>query len=153
MPTSRFFGKLAPSKDYAQISHRLAAGEPKVSLDLNLERPAELDQKAVDALDATVERLPQRRKKALAAIKAELKNPRAQPLQFWAFHRDELEGFAALGHTELIGALRLARVGFYPQANEHYATFDFVIDRAKSDQLLVVHFSRAGAPLEITWES
>lgn len=148
MVTSRFFGMPAA---HAKTTHRM--GLEEVKLDLNLEHPDAFGQPAADAVDGLVDELAKRRATALAAITAQLPDPSAQPLQFWEFHRDELEGFAELGHRDLLSALRLKRVGLYPEDDGNYAVFDFVIDRAESDQLLVVHFDRAGTPVTISWES
>ncbi len=53
---------------------------------------------------------------------------------------------------QILSILKLKRIGFYPEAENYYAIFDFVAEE-KSNQVLVVNINKNGELDHITWES
>jgi hypothetical protein len=59
----------------------------------------------------------------------------------------------AIGLDQLLAALKLVRIGLYPESKDAAAVFDYTIDRRATDYLLVANFNMAGKLLDITMES
>ncbi len=149
--TSRHFGTIAAEME-TTISSR---GEP-VRVDVNLADPTAVTQEAVDALDRAVDEIESRERAARAAIAAAMTDATAQPLQFWQWHHDEVEGHEHLARDTFAAILRLRRIGFYPDGAfgaAAYVVLDFTVPGPPTDQLLVVKFRADGALVAIAWES
>ena len=149
--TSRHFGAIANEME-TTISR---GGEP-VRVDVTLADPSAFTQEAVDALDHAVDEICARERAARAAIAAAMSDPTAQPLQFWQWHHDEVEGHEQLARDTFPAIVRLGRVGFYPDGafgGAAYVVLDFAVPGPPTDQLLVVKFGADGALLAIAWES
>jgi hypothetical protein len=54
---------------------------------------------------------------------------------------------------QLLSILKLKRIGFYPEIENHYTIFDFVTDEDISQYLLVVKLNKEGELDHITMES
>jgi hypothetical protein len=67
-----------------------------------------------------------------------------------------LEDKAVTPEKQLLEKLKLVRIGFYPDGkygSESFATFDYTIDRAITDQLIVVNTDKKGKLINLAWES
>ena len=150
MLPSRHFGSVVPDNDL-YVAGVLRRGEEAVRIDLNVERATSLDRAALDAVDATLDELDALDRAARVAIEAD-KNA----TDYWEFHRDEVEGYGHLARTDLIAALQLVRVGFYPDGAHgarNYVTFDYKLRGPVTDQLLVVMLMKDRTVLDVAWES
>ncbi|MEO1514054.1 MAG: DUF2004 domain-containing protein [Bacteroidota bacterium] len=57
---------------------------------------------------------------------------------------------------QLLRALKLVRIGFYPDGkydSASFATYDYTIDEELTDQLIVVNVDKDGKLLDLAWES
>jgi hypothetical protein len=152
--TSRYFGPIAPTSDYAS-TELPRAGEP-VRVDINIANPAALEQSALDAVDQTLDELDALHAAAVTAFAAVMDDDASQPAQFWQFHHDDVEGYGELERSAFTGALRLERAGFYPDgafATDSYVILDYALRGPPTDQLLVAKFLRDRSLLTIAWES
>lgn len=150
--TSRHFGSIAAEME---ITIPRRGGEPLL-VDVNLADPSAFTQAAVDALDRAVDAIEQREVAARQAFAAAMDDDKAQPLAFWRFHHDEVEGHEDLDQDTFAAILKLDRVGFYPDAafgSESYVVLDFAVPGPPTDQLLVAKFLPDGTLREIAWES
>jgi len=153
MPVSRHLGALAT--DYTAVTR--AHGGALLQLDVNLDAPAALTADAVEALDRAIDDLARLEATARAAFAAQLADDASEPVQFWRFHRDEVEGHEALARAGFVDVLRLKRAGFYPERRGGdrgaYVVLDFIVPGPPSDQLLVASLDAAGALISVSWES
>lgn len=79
-----------------------------------------------------------------------------EPGKFWRFHAEEVEGYAGLAREGLVDALRLARVGLYPDGafgSRSYEVLDYELRGPRTDQILAVKLGRDGNLVAIAWES
>lgn len=154
MLTSRHFGAIGAT-DYAdgEATHD---GHP-VRLDVNLAAPAAVGAADVADIDRAIDELDALVAIARAAFRVAMADPREQPLQFWEFHRDDVEGYADLTREAFVDALSLVRIGFYPDGafrTKAWVVLDFALKGGEpSDQLLVVRLSTGREMLGIGWES
>jgi Protein of unknown function (DUF2004) len=154
MTTSRHFGALEPTSEHA--STKIRRGDEQVRVDLNLAAPAAFAQAESDAVDGAIDELDRLDGKAREAFTAAMRDEADEPVKFWAFHRDEVEGYAVLEREAFVAALQLRRVGFYPDGAYGagaYAVLDYVLRGPPSDQILVAKLLRDESLLEIAWES
>ncbi len=154
MLTSRHFGPIGAS-DYAEgaTTHD---GHP-VRFDVNLAAPAALGAADLAEVDRAIDELDALVAIARAAFRAAMENPKEQPLQFWEFHRDDVEGYADLTREVFVDALSLARIGFYPDGafgTKAWVVLDFELRGGeRSDQILVAKLSKDREMIGISWES
>lgn len=151
---SRHFGPLSPNE--TQWDLRVPLGADEVRVDLNVASLATLapDELAnVDELLADLGALAGRGRAVLAAI---VDDDEQEPGKFWRFHADEVEAYAGLTREGLVDALRLARVGLYPDSafgGRAYVVLDFELRGPRTDQILAVKLGRDGSLVAIAWES
>lgn len=149
--TSRHFGAIASEME-TTVERR---GE-SLLVDVNLADPSAFTQAAVDSLDRAVDEIEHRDVAARAAFAAAMSDDQTQPVLFWRFHRDEVEGHEDLGRDTFAATLRLVRVGFYPDGafdTASYIVLDFAVPGPQTDQLLVAKFLPDGSLSKIAWES
>lgn len=154
MTTSRFFGELSATSEYAET--QIARGGETVRVDVNVATPSALGQDAIDAMDQMIASLDARDAAARAAFTAAMDDEEEEPLKFWRFHHEEVEGYEELSREGFVAALQLKRVGFYPDGafgTRSFMVLDYLLRGPTTDQLLVAKFLRDGSLLGISWES
>lgn len=154
MLESRHFGKLDGS-DCAEGEANFE-GSP-LRFDVNLANPAAFEAASLAEVDRALDELDAWVAIARAAFRTAMSDPKEQPLQFWEFHRDDVAGYADLPREAFVDALKLQRVGFYPDGAfgaEAWLVLDFVLTGGEpSDQILVAKLSKDRGLLAIAWES
>ena len=76
-----------------------------------------------------------------------------------SFDKDELSEFIDFDNKtltpeiQLMNSLRLVRIGFYPDSEENFATFDYSINPEIADQLVVIFMGSTGEMNYMTMES
>ena len=76
-----------------------------------------------------------------------------------SFDKEDLSEFINFDNLELtpeiqlMNSLRLVRIGFYPDSEENFATFDYSINPEIADQLVVILISVTGEMNYMTMES
>jgi len=152
MLTSRHVGPIAT--DYLDI--QIARGDETIEVDVNVADPASFTQAAVEALDRAIDEIDHREAAARAAFAAVMDDDKSEPVQFWRFHHDEVEGLGDLARETFVASLKLVRAGFYPDETSDsasYVVLDFVVRGPQTDQLLVAKFRHDGSLRAIAWES
>lgn len=154
MLTSRYLGQIAATSGYA--SAELPRDGEQVRVDVNIANTAAFEQSALDAVDAMLDDLDALHAVAVAAFAVVMDDDASQPAQFWRFHHDDVEGYGELERGAFTSALRLERVGFYPDGafgTASYVVLDYALRGPPTDQLLVAKFLRDRSLLDIAWES
>jgi hypothetical protein len=151
---SRHFGQLSANE--TRWDRRVPLDADEVRVDLNVASLATLapDELAkVDELLADLGALDRQGRVALTAL---VDDDEAEPAKFWRFHAEEVEGYEGLARAGLVEALRLARVGLYPDGafgSRSYVVLDYELRGPRTDQILAVKLGRDGALVAIAWES
>jgi len=151
---SRHFGELPPGADYVET--KLAQGAEPVRVNMNLKEPAAFTADELARVDRLLDGLARLDEASRGAIRAAMADTTEQPLPFWQFHREEVEGYEQLEREGFVDALRLARVGLYPDGAHGaraYAVMDYVLRGPPTDQILAVKHLEDGTILAIAWES
>lgn len=151
---SRTFGALVPAAEL-EAEATIARGDDVVRLDLNVAAAAAVTRATIDEVDAAVAELDAIDALARAEFARLLDDEDAQPIQFWQFHRDDVEGFAHVTRERFVATLQLVRAGFYPdgQYDASWLVLDYKLRGPESDQLLVVHLRKDRSIETVSWES
>lgn len=126
-------------------------------VDLDLTFDGAVDTSTLDELARYVTELAAFDQKARAAIRADFATEESA-VRDYVEHHLELFGVddpGAVSAETFMSALRLVRVGLYhdTEDSEHEATFDYTIDREKTQYLVVVNFGEGGAVGDVSMES
>jgi Protein of unknown function (DUF2004) len=146
-----------------------------VAVDVNLALGQEMTAEMISRMAPFFAGLASFDSLARAALKADYEKGEAgQAREFLAFHIEEFteaererwfgpDDPDSLGVDHLLAALRLDRMGLYPEQPEKIAVFDYVIGRrfrdedgkfiVDSDEILCVNFDADGKLSHVSWES
>jgi|LNFM01.2.fsa_nt_gb hypothetical protein len=154
MKTSRHFGEISPT--IHSVDAEVALGVERVRVDLNLARPDELDPAEITTIDQLLDEVARLDESARGMLASLMDNEDAQPAQFWRFHREDVAGYEALEREGFVAALRLQRIGFYPDGaygSRAFLVMDYILREPKTDQVLAVKLQRDATLQTIAWES
>lgn len=151
---SRHFGQLSPNE--TRWDRRMPLDKDEVRVDLNVASLATLAPAELAKVDELLGDLGALDRQGRAMLSALVGDDEEEPVKFWRFHTEEVEGYAGLARTGLVDALRLARVGLYPDGafgSRSYVVLDYELRGPRTDQILAVKLGRDGALVAIAWES
>jgi hypothetical protein len=152
--TSRYFGAIDASSERRDAS--VSLGAEHVRVDLNLAAPGAIDGETLGSVDRMLDDATLLDASARAFVRGALEDESQEPVKFWQFHHDEVEGYESLERAAFVDALALVRIGFYPDGaygTGAFAVMDYALRGPKTDQLLVVKLLRDRSLLSIAWES
>lgn len=151
---SRTFGGLSPAPDL-ETDATVQLGGETVRLDLNIASAASVQQALIDEVDAAVDALAAIDSAVRAEFARLLDDEAAQPIQFWQFHHDDVEGFAHVTRDSFVATLQLVRAGFYPDGkyDASWLVLDYKLRGPDTDQLLVAKLCRDRSIDAVAWES
>lgn len=151
---SRHFGPLSPGETPWDL--RVPLGADEVRVDLNVASLATLAPDELAKVDERIDDIAALDRKGRAMLAAVVDDDEQEPGKFWRFHADEVEAYVGLAREGLVDALRLARVGLYPDGafgSRSYMVLDYELRGPRTDQILAVKLGRDGSLVAIAWES
>jgi hypothetical protein len=136
--------------------------DKSISIDLNFDEDTVSESK-LKVVNLFLEQLQLQDSVAKLAIQKDYKDGNAVA-EYIEHHLDVLTSeelnavFASIDATlsnedNILAALHLKRVGFYPDEENQFAVFDYTIDKELTDYLVVVNFRKDGKIDHITMES
>ena len=136
----------------------------KIQIDLNFETNS-IDTKRLSIVKQFMDNISEFDKKNKKYIEHDYANEDFDTAKTYAEHhienldKDELSKFidfrnkATSAEIQLLNSLRLIRIGYYPDSEENFATFDYSIDPEITDQLVVIFTYPTGELNYMTMES
>ena len=133
-----------------------------VPIDLNFESSS-VDVSVIESLKGLIARIDELAKDAFLSISEDFDlGDESETARFYLEHHlDELNkdeklsifGTENVGRDEFLSALKLYRIGFYPEDEEAFAVFDVQLPKDLTDYLMAVTFDVDGNLSYITMES
>lgn len=137
-------------------------GDTSIEVDLNID--GDIDVAAVSRLTSRLSDLPALEAQARSAMRADVKSEDSAVMVYRSHHAAELSAgalAACFGGSDawrtdvptFVAALRLERVGLYPDDEEHSIIMDFTLGGSVTDYLIAVSFDREGQVVAVDMES
>lgn len=139
-------------------------GGQDIQLDLNFENK-NIDPKRLDFVKHFIENISEFDKKNKKLIEQDYEDEDCDTVRTYVEHhienldKDELSEFVDFDNKtitpeiQLMNSLRIVRIGFYPDSEENFATFDYSINPEITDQLVVIFTFPTGELNYMTMES
>jgi hypothetical protein len=158
------FGKIDTSnlKEYYNV--KIAFNENDVRIDLNFDGKS-IDTKHLDNVKKIIKDLETYDQQNVTYIEQDYKDKGTDTVRTYIEHHleeiDEAELLDVIDLTDkadnkeiqVLKALHLVRVGFYPHSKKKFVTFDYSLDRDLTDYLVVINTDENGKLVNMTMES
>jgi Protein of unknown function (DUF2004)/Uncharacterized protein conserved in bacteria (DUF2262) len=158
------FGNLDPKNLEEYYDVDIDFNGQKIQLDLNFENKY-IDTKRLDIIKQFIENISEFDKKNKKYIEQDYADEDCDTVRTYIEHhienfdKDELSEFIDFDNKvtspeiQLMNSLRITRIGFYPDSEENFATFDYSINPETTDQLVVIFTYPTGEINYMTMES
>ncbi len=158
------FGKLDPAKLEEYYDGEIKFNGQEIQIDLNFENDS-IDPKQLDAVKKFIDSLSAFDKRNKEYIEQDYADEDADTVKTYVQHhleeidKDELSDIVDFDNEsidpeiQLMKALRLIRVGLYPDSGDQFAVFDYSIGEDLTNYLIVINSDENGNPDDITMES
>lgn len=158
------FGEIEASSLEEYYDVEIEFNDENVSIDLNFEEES-IDTKKLDHVKKIIEGLATYDEQNKKYIQQDYKDEEKDTVRTYVEHHiEEIEESELLEiidisdktdskETQLIKALHLVRVGFYPHSDETFVTFDYSLDQDVTDYLVVINTDENGKLVHMTMES
>ncbi len=157
------FGMITLNNLEAEYEAGVLINDKAISLDLNFEATT-IPRENLSLVKKILNNLPDYQRQTRAAIVEDAKDEDGITREYLEFHIEELlenELQELLGHIssqrkrrkKVFKLLQLNRIGFYPEAEQNHAVFDYTIGDELTDYLLVVVMNQNDKIEFITMES
>lgn len=158
------FGQLDLSSLDEYYDTEIEFNGKEVDLDLNFEKKT-TDPARLDMVKKFLENLPEFDSLNKKYINQDFEDEDGDTVAFYVEHHLENLDEDVLGaiidfenetvepEKQFINALHLVRVGFYPDEESYFATFDYSIGRDLTNDLVVIHIKENGELEYMTMES
>jgi hypothetical protein len=130
----------------------------EIQLDLNFDANS-IDPKRMDVVKQFIDNIAEFDKKNRTYIEADFADEDADTVrEYIEHHLDELPNLVKQGdesspEMQLLNALRLVRVGLYPDGEDQFAIFDYSIGKELTQYLVVINTDEKGNLDYLTMES
>ena len=145
---------------YWPISVPFGSGE--IEVDFNSEG-SEMTAPLLAKVEPFIRQLSEFDKAARSAISSDFTRDEDSPSHMYlSHHLDELDSETVAqcfgpdgpyGLDQLLSALRLKRIGLYPEGDSYVATFDYTIDEDITQYILAIEFDAAGDVISVSMDS
>ena len=158
------FGEIDTTKLEEYYDTEIEFNEEEISLDLNFEDES-IDTNKLDAIKKMIESLSNYDKQNKKFIEEDYKDEKQDTVRTYIEHHleeideDELSEIIDVSNKsvkkeiQMMKALHLVRVGFYPHGEEIFATFDYSLDQDITNYLVVINLDENGKLVYMTMES
>lgn len=158
------FGKLDPANLEEYYDGEIMFNGQEIQIDLNFENDS-IEPKHLDAVKKFIDSLSAFDKRNKEYIEQDYADEDADTVKTYVQHhleeidKDELSDIvdfddeSADPEIQLMKALRLVRVGLYPDSEDQFAIFDYSIGEDLTNYLVVISSDENGDPDDITMES
>ena len=160
----KYFGQIDSTnlEEYYDVNINLNGEE--IQIDLNFENKT-IDTKQLDAVKNFIEKIADFDKKNKKYIEQDYSNDDCDTVKTYVEHhleeidKAELSGLVDFDNKsispekQLLNALRLVRVGLYPDSDDQFAIFDYSIGKDLTNYLVVINTDKNGKLDYMTMES
>ena len=160
----KYFGQIDSTnlEEYYDVNINLNGEE--IQIDLNFESKT-IDTKQLDAVKNFIEKIADFNKKNKKYIAQDYSNEDCDTVKTYVEHhleemdKAELSGLVDFDNKsispekQLMNALRLVRVGLYPDSDDQFAIFDYSIGEELTNYLVVINTDKNGKLDYMTMES
>lgn len=138
--------------------------EQKIEIDLNFEEKT-IDSKQMDTVKRFMGKISDYDKKNKKYIERDYVDEDGDTVKMYVEHhleeidKSELAGLVDFDNKsvsperQLVKAIRLVRIGFYPHDEDEFAIFDYSIGKELTDYLIVISTDKNGKLEDMTMES
>ena len=162
--TLPYFGRIDSTSLDEYYDTEIPFNGNQIQIDLNFENKS-INTERLDLVKEFIENISAYDTKNKKYIEQDYSNEDCDTVRTYvehyieSFDKDELSEFIDFDNKtltpeiQLMNSLRLVRIGFYPDSEENFATFDYSINPEIADQLVVIFMGSTGEMNYMTMES